>query len=213
MTAVVSNHGSPPSPPTILDGVTVTASTGTSNVAKKPTPESSTDRTRETRSWSRKIARVGCSAASNNGINSSTSLRISAGASSQSNLFGKVIASGSPANVMPLTCGTRESRYYRARGARASTRQDRANDEVRLRRSAATARQPSAWLAYRSSRSVGKVSEGWRGGRDSSCLAEAEGFSGLTEDVQPGTRPSEARDCGGVDGTRTRGLRRDRPAF
>ena len=34
---------------------------------------------------------------------------------------------------------------------------------------------------------------GGRGtGRDSNCLAEAEGFSGLTEDVQPGTRPSEA---------------------
>jgi hypothetical protein len=36
---------------------------------------------------------------------------------------------------------------------------------------------------------------------DSNCLAEAEGFSGLTEDVQPDTRPSEARDCGGACGT------------
>ena len=30
------------------------------------------------------------------------------------------------------------------------------------------------------------------GTRDSSCLAEAAGFSGLTENVQPGTRPSKA---------------------
>src|SRR5678809_1395797 len=31
-----------------------------------------------------------------------------------------------------------------------------------------------------------------RGGRNSLCLAEAEGVSGLTEHVQPDTRPSEA---------------------
>jgi hypothetical protein len=35
--------------------------------------------------------------------------------------------------------------------------------------------------------------------RDSNCLAEAESFSGLSEPVHPGTRPSEARVGGQRD--------------
>jgi len=45
------------------------------------------------------------SPASNNGINWSTSLRISAGASRESNFFKGVIASGSPANGLAFTRG------------------------------------------------------------------------------------------------------------
>jgi hypothetical protein len=53
----------------------------------------------------------------------------------------------------------------------------------------------------------------WRGRRDSCPLAVAASHGGVPEDGDAVNRPSDPRGVGGVDGTRTRGLRRDRPAF
>ena len=50
-------------------------------------------------------------------------------------------------------------------------------------------------------------------GRDSSCLARREAPCRLTEAGHPDTNEVENRMSGGVDGTRTRGLCRDRAAF